>query len=456
MLEYFTACANKHKLLPHISFSTEVVRASEVSGGADEAKWEITTRTRDGSEKTQTFDFLVVASGMFERPFMPTFENAEKFQGRILHSSGLVDPEIIKNKRVLVVGNGKSSADMVAMCGEFAKDCLMIFRRAHWIVPRYIGGKISTRFIFYGRWYRYIFPFHNLGHTETFIQTTLNFLVKGFWAVVTHGNIQDMKVAKDCPLIPDIPTYMDASLSIAPPGYYEAIHAGKARYAKTEIARFVPDSKMVELTNGKSEEFDVVICATGYKQEFPFFDDETITKLQIPHYSQSGRVMDSPFRLYRSVVPLKGPSNIGFVGFQNSICNGTVYEAQANWLGEYFLKNLKLPSEAVRTDDVDRYLAYEKKTYPRTGGLGCYNFLSYIHLVETLLNDINVSTTRTGNFFKEYIMPVYPQRYQIREEKVRQRTSRTPQPLPATPRYLSFSRFVLILVLLVFVWRYLL
>lgn len=40
--------------------------------------------------------------------------------------------------------------------------------------------------------------------------------------------------------------------------------------------------------------------------EFPYFDKETIDKLQIPHYSQSGRVMDSPFKLYRGVVPING------------------------------------------------------------------------------------------------------------------------------------------------------
>lgn len=34
MLEYFTAYANKHKLLPFISFNTEVVRAEEAKQGA--------------------------------------------------------------------------------------------------------------------------------------------------------------------------------------------------------------------------------------------------------------------------------------------------------------------------------------------------------------------------------------------------------------------------------------
>jgi hypothetical protein len=75
-----------------------------------------------------------------------------------------------------------------------------------------------------------------------------------------------------------------------------------------------------------------VIFATGYTQgnifilrlkflivffiiiiieiEFPFFDKETIERMQIPHYSQSGRVMDAPFRLYKGVVPIKGINKI--------------------------------------------------------------------------------------------------------------------------------------------------
>lgn len=56
------------------------------------------------------------------------------------------------NQLILSTGMGKSAADMAVLCGEFAKESKMIFRRAHWMVPRFLLGLVSTRFGFFAKY----------------------------------------------------------------------------------------------------------------------------------------------------------------------------------------------------------------------------------------------------------------------------------------------------------------
>lgn len=51
---------------------------------------------------------------MFDRPFIPEFENSKKFAGRSLHSSGLVDPSVVKNQRVLIIGIKKYNKNNIS------------------------------------------------------------------------------------------------------------------------------------------------------------------------------------------------------------------------------------------------------------------------------------------------------------------------------------------------------
>lgn len=450
MLEYFNNYADKYKLKKFIRFNTEVIKAKEVQDGA-EKKWEVTTRQGE-KQTTTSFDFLIVATGLYDRPFVPQFENASSFQGKSYHAGEILDNSAIKNKRVLIIGSGKSAGDMMHMCGEFAKDTLMIFRKAHWLIPRFLSpAKVSTRFALYGKWYRYILPYYNLCLTDRIVQTIMGGFRRGFWGFVRNATIMDMMVAKDSPLIPEHPIIVDPSLGIAPKDYYENLKAGKTRAEKTEVVRFVPNSKMVEFKNGKTEEFDVVIYATGYIQGFPFFDSETTQKLQIPSYSQSGRVFDSPFRLYRSIIPISGPSNIGFVGFVNAISNAIIHEMQAHWLTEYFLKNLAVPSEAEREKDVAKYLEFQKEYLSLCGGVG-HSLLPFsIHMYDTLLQDLRLPQTRTGNFFAEYFAPTYPTRFrQMQQEKLAVRAGKVRSTTQSF--YFSFLHFLFIIVVAYFLY----
>ena len=69
------------------------------------------------SWQTYEFDFLVLCVGRYGVPKVPKFPEGrgpEVFQGQVLHSTY----ELIRGKRVVVVGSGKSGIDIVAQCAE--------------------------------------------------------------------------------------------------------------------------------------------------------------------------------------------------------------------------------------------------------------------------------------------------------------------------------------------------
>jgi hypothetical protein len=69
-----------------------------------DARWKVTAKIA-GSETTETFDYLVVATGLFEKPFIPFEPSAlAAFRGTVLHSFEVKSISDIKDKHVLIVG----------------------------------------------------------------------------------------------------------------------------------------------------------------------------------------------------------------------------------------------------------------------------------------------------------------------------------------------------------------
>ena len=86
---------------------------------------------------------VVSATGSFNHPFVPQFKGMETFSGQILHSSQYESAEPFKNKRVAIVGEGNSGAQILA---EVSKVTGTI-----WITqkePRFLPDHIDGRFLF--------------------------------------------------------------------------------------------------------------------------------------------------------------------------------------------------------------------------------------------------------------------------------------------------------------------
>ncbi|MEY9848930.1 cation diffusion facilitator CzcD-associated flavoprotein CzcO [Streptacidiphilus sp. BW17] len=71
---------------------------------------------------------LVNATGTWTRPFVPRYPGAERFRGRMLHSSAYGGPEEFAGKRVVVVGGGASAIQILAETAAVA-ETLWVTRR---------------------------------------------------------------------------------------------------------------------------------------------------------------------------------------------------------------------------------------------------------------------------------------------------------------------------------------
>jgi putative flavoprotein involved in K+ transport len=86
---------------------------------------------------------VVNATGSFGNPYQPEFPGANEFKGNIIHSSEYQSPETFEGKRVAIVGEGNSGAQILA---EVSKVTGTI-----WITqkePRFLPDNIDGRYLF--------------------------------------------------------------------------------------------------------------------------------------------------------------------------------------------------------------------------------------------------------------------------------------------------------------------
>lgn len=86
---------------------------------------------------------VVSATGSFHNPYIPHFDRIELFRGRILHSSQYRSPEEFVNKRVAIVGEGNSGAQILAEISKVT-GTLWITQKE----PRFLPDHVDGRFLF--------------------------------------------------------------------------------------------------------------------------------------------------------------------------------------------------------------------------------------------------------------------------------------------------------------------
>jgi putative flavoprotein involved in K+ transport len=76
------------------------------------------------SDGTYTADVVVTATGSFKNPIIPEFPGSGEFNGAILHSSQYQSQEAFRGKRVAIVGEGNSGAQILAEVSQVAENHL--------------------------------------------------------------------------------------------------------------------------------------------------------------------------------------------------------------------------------------------------------------------------------------------------------------------------------------------
>lgn len=442
MFQYFDAYAEKHKLKEHIIFGAQVTQAQLIESSKG-SSWKVDVTTNN-KQDTLTFDILIVASGLYSSPYFPEFKNIKQFKGTVIHTAQGLDENTLKNKRVLVIGAGKSGQDIATESAKISRYVTFSFRQPHWTAPPFLlGGRLPTTYCFFAKVNNIILPFYyDLKGKEKFASTYFNFILKKIQNSITKTLISHSGLPETHPLFPAHPFYADPSVSIAPLDFYAMVKNGKIDVLHGEVVDFVGD-KGVLFSNGKQEEYDVIILATGYRTKFPFFDEATVKKLNL-------HLFDPEYPcLYRYLVPLSEVKNVAFVGYLNCLRNPTAYELGAHWLTEYFLGYLTTPSLSAMKQQVENRLKF-MRTFLLTAKRGAVELLTQdIPYFNELMDDMKIPRNRTNNFVKEMFGGLGPLWYSsVREQKVAVRTNTNFKKF-----YFGFAHFA-ILVLLWFLWVY--
>src|SRR5437867_2776434 len=110
-LEYLRSYAGAFDLYSCIEFNTTVQTIEPAEGGK---AWDVTL----DSGETRRFAGVIVANGHLWDPKVPDYPG--RFDGLTLHSSEYKTPDVLRGRRVLVVGAGNSGCDIAVEAAHHA------------------------------------------------------------------------------------------------------------------------------------------------------------------------------------------------------------------------------------------------------------------------------------------------------------------------------------------------
>jgi dimethylaniline monooxygenase (N-oxide forming) len=387
-------------LEPHLSLATEVVSvvrstANDAEGGAG---FRVTVRpAHDGrAPETHDFDYVVVSNGVFSVPSVPLLEGQEEFAASVHHSSQITDPDAFRGKHVVVAGAGKSALDCAAFIGNHAASCTLVFRTAHWMLPRYFGPVRVDRVMFTRLTELTLPAYHRATRVERAVR---RFAAPLFWLVREGmGRLVARLVGMPKPMVPDRPIHTGAESIGIGDAFYGALRTGSVRARRARIAAYAGPNE-VRLDTGELVQADAMVFATGWRQDLTFLDPNIRHEVE----------RDGRFRLYRHILPPR-EHRIGFIGYASSANCPLTSEIAAHWLSECFQGRLALPGSEAMEEEIDRVGRWASRILPRRSEgyfIGGY----VVHYADELLRDMGLSTRRAKSALAEYLAPVWAARY---------------------------------------------
>jgi dimethylaniline monooxygenase (N-oxide forming) len=416
---YLESYANHFGVSQRIKFGAEVIKVERKV--EDSLGWAVKVKFQNCNqgalEVKYEFDFVIVANGTYGIPHIPTLPGMDKFiasGGQVLHSKDFNNEFSITGKRVVVVGFGKSATDIAAVAANKAKECTLVFRQALWKFPKFFLGLFNIKYIFLTRFAESWMPYHRLQGWEKFLHTIGKPLVWAFWRI--NETILRLQFPIDkYGLLPDQPMnkLIGCSMGLVPEGFFKYIQEGKIRLEKTAINQFLPEG--LELSNGQKLQADVVIFGTGFRQDIPFLED----KYRKCVFDNQGII-----HLYRHLIHPKVPQ-MGFLGYNYSVCAQLSSEIGAHWLLEYAKGNISLPSQQKMLEDVKAELEWRQKDRPYAFVSGACITPFTFHYIDELMQDMGLKTRRQSSIrLVNLMMPADPSVYKnLRQELQSQKLS---------------------------------
>ena len=118
LFDYLKGRWTKEDVRKWIKFST-VVRDVVYNEESDDFTVSVKDLESDQVLESEKFDYVIVASGHYSVPNVPTFEGIDKFPGRVMHAHDFRDANEFKGKNLMLIGASYSAEDIALQCLKY-------------------------------------------------------------------------------------------------------------------------------------------------------------------------------------------------------------------------------------------------------------------------------------------------------------------------------------------------
>jgi dimethylaniline monooxygenase (N-oxide forming) len=369
------------------SFNVSVLGIESIPEG-----WKVTT-----TDGTYEFDYCVMCTGMYNTPFIPSFiSDKQPANGSAtIHASDFTDADVARDKKVLVVGGGKSAIDCAVAAASVTDDVTLCSRTMHWPIPRRILGVIPFQWTTYSRAGHALLPPHwdlsrlSLSwHQNRYVKA----VKRAIWRVV-EMIVKRQFGLKRAPVNP-IDVDLFSGGQILDNTFYDRVSSGRIRHVVTEDV----GSELDRMQKQGGAEM-LTICGTGFRKDYSIFDSDTRTRLD---------VQGDGLWLYKNILP-PGVENLAFIGSEVSTFNNILTQKlQVEWLSHLIKKSL-VPGQAAMAEYVDRERRWKRSFLPDSPSRAALLQLHMTRYHDILLQDMEIPPVRVK--WWELLLPITARDY---------------------------------------------
>lgn len=338
ILDYLHRYAQTFGLIPRIRFDTRVDHLGRYDGG-----WLVRHAGAD-----EQFDRVVVATGRFHNSVIPTVVGLDTFGGSAGVSStyDYRGPGSLRGKRVLVAGAAVSALEVAAELAQLgAARVVVTQRRQRYVLPKFAAGVPSDH---------RIFTRYGVLASETLPAAEIDRQLKEI--VVEAGGSPEQYGAP----APD-PSLFAAGVTLSQQ-HLPLVAEGRitVRPWMTSIA-----GTTVTFANGTANDFDGIVCGTGFELGLPFLSEEVRTVLDLDAVH-----LDADRYTFHPDLP-----GLAFMGMWDQSGGYFVpLELQARWIAYAWSGAIAAATDTEQRSAVDAYRARRGATQKSRMNLAALTF----------------------------------------------------------------------------------